>query len=74
MGSHALETRLKQLGTLLGRARDDVRKRPIVPRAPEAVMGLTFEPGRRVVDRVTGREGVIARGTKANVVVGTPRR
>ena len=40
----------------------------------EEQMGLALRPGARVYDHVTGQEGVISAGGKANYIVPSPDR
>ncbi len=65
-GLSKLLDRLKQT-----RDRDvaDLRRGCPGPACPEAMLGLSLEPGARVVDLVSGQEGEILAGTKsANLV------
>jgi hypothetical protein len=40
----------------------------------EAALGLSFTPGMRVFDRVTGEEGIVDGGTVENLVRPAPDR
>ena len=44
------------------------------PPSAEEQMGLALTPGARVFDLVTGQEGTIVAGGKANYVVPSPER
>jgi hypothetical protein len=56
---------------LLARSRLQKGARP--PLSAEERMGLALLPGARVLDLVTGQEGEVMGGTRANYVVPTTR-
>lgn len=59
----------------LGRSAADALRDGVSPPAPaEAAMGLVFRPGAQVMDLVSGQEGQVIAGTRANYVVPSPER
>jgi len=72
---------MKQIGQVLHEmaeaareARSRLKKGARPPVSAEEMMGLALLPGARVLDLVTGQEGEVIGGTRANYVVPATRR
>jgi hypothetical protein len=64
---------LEQLGDFNRRAARSMARRCSGPGCVADDLGLAFRPGARVMDLVTGKEGVIVDGTRENIVVPVAR-
>ncbi len=68
---HVLAERLRQRRATFARA---LTPAPASASSAEGRIGLTFTPGARVFDRVTGLEGIVLAGARENFIVPAPER
>jgi hypothetical protein len=61
----------REIESLTGRLAADLRRRIQQPAPPELNQGLAHAPGARVLDLVTGQEGVIIGGSTDTVIIPT---
>jgi hypothetical protein len=64
---------MREVAEAAREARERLKKGARPPASAEGNMGLALLPGARVLDLVTGQEGEVIGGTRANYVVPTTR-
>ncbi len=60
---------IREMGLASRQADDELRAAAAPPERAEARLGLPLQPGVRVLDLVTGQQGVVDAGTRANLIV-----
>lgn len=64
-----LKHSLREIASLTRQQAADLRGRVQVAAAPELNQGLSHGPGTRVIDLVTGQEGVIVGGNTEQLII-----